>query len=261
MTDLGYTGKRVVVSGCTSGIGEATARLLLSLGAEVHGLDWMDCELDLASFTSLDLRDGGAIDAAAERLGAVDALFNCAGIAKAPTPLEVLRVNYIGPRRLSEALLPRMQAGSAIANVSSIGGLGWQQHLPQLLDLASQPTSEAAANWCGDHADLVADGYGFSKEALIGWTLQAAPVLIRRGIRINAILPGSVDTALLAAFIETSAPESIAAVERPIGRRSTPDEQAPALVFLNSSWASYINGALLMVDGGFLAQGTVARAS
>src|SRR3546814_2856127 len=68
MTDfLGYKGKRVVVSGCFSGMGEATAKLLLAHGAEVHGLDYKESKLPLASFTHVDLRDPASIDAAVQK--------------------------------------------------------------------------------------------------------------------------------------------------------------------------------------------------
>ena len=78
-----YKDKRVVVSGCFSGMGEATAKLLLELGAEVHGLDYKPSTLKLASFTQTDLRDSKSIDAAAAKIGGkVDALFNCAGLAQ-----------------------------------------------------------------------------------------------------------------------------------------------------------------------------------
>ena len=81
MDFLGYKNKRVIVSGCFSGMGEATARLLLELGAQVHGLDYKETSLKLASFTQVDLRDPAAIDAAIAGIGGkVDALFNCAGL-------------------------------------------------------------------------------------------------------------------------------------------------------------------------------------
>src|SRR5580658_7795906 len=98
MTDhLGYKGKRVVVSGCFSGMGEATAKLLQQLGAEVHGLDYKPSKLELASFNQMDLRDPGSIDAAAAKIGGrVDALFNCAGLPQTFPPLDVMKVNYIG---------------------------------------------------------------------------------------------------------------------------------------------------------------------
>lgn len=64
MSDLlGYKGKRVIVSGCFSGMGEATAMLLIDLGAEVHGLDFKPCGLPLASFNTIDLRDPTTIEA------------------------------------------------------------------------------------------------------------------------------------------------------------------------------------------------------
>ena len=77
MTDiLGYKGKRVVVSGCFSGMGEATAKILLDLGAEVHGLDFKPCALPLASFNQIDLRDPATIEAGVAAIGGkIDALF------------------------------------------------------------------------------------------------------------------------------------------------------------------------------------------
>ena len=76
-----YRGKRVIVSGCFSGMGEATAKLLLKLDAEVHGIDYKATQLSLASFTQADLRDPAAIEAAVRKIGGkVDALFNCAGL-------------------------------------------------------------------------------------------------------------------------------------------------------------------------------------
>ena len=95
MTDLvNYRNKRVVVSGCFSGMGEATARLLLKLGAEVHGLDYKDSSLPLASFTRVDLRDSASIEAAVKKIGGrVDALFNCAGLPQTFPPVEVMKVD------------------------------------------------------------------------------------------------------------------------------------------------------------------------
>src|SRR5580658_1041479 len=100
MTELfGYTDRRVIVSGCFSGIGRATAAALLELGAQVHGLDLKANELALDTFTALDLNEPRSIDAAVKRIGGrVDALFNCAGIAPGRPPLEVMKVNFIGTR-------------------------------------------------------------------------------------------------------------------------------------------------------------------
>ena len=110
MTDvLGYKGKRVIVSGCFSGMGEATAKLLLDLGAEVHGLDFKPCALPLASFNTVDLRDPASIEAGIATIGGtVDALFNCAGLPQSFPPMDVMKVNVIGTRHLTEQVIPLM---------------------------------------------------------------------------------------------------------------------------------------------------------
>jgi NAD(P)-dependent dehydrogenase (short-subunit alcohol dehydrogenase family) len=251
---LGYAGKRVIVSGCHSGIGHACARQLLALGAEVHGLDRQPCDLELASFSRVDLREVDSIDGAIGGFDArFDALFNCAGIPPGGPPLAVIEVNYLGTRHLTDGLLPLLRDGSAIANVASNGGMRWSEHLPPLLELIAARTFADGLRWCETHADLVAEGYRWSKEALIVWTLASAADLIRRGIRINATLPGAVQTPMLVEIEKTTPTAAIDAVAQPIGRRSSADEQARVLLFLNSPQAGYVNGTILPVDGGFMA--------
>jgi NAD(P)-dependent dehydrogenase (short-subunit alcohol dehydrogenase family) len=251
--NLGYQNKRVVVTGCFSGMGEATARLLLTLGAEVHGLDYKDCALDLASFTHVDLRDPGTIDAAVGKIGGkVDALFNCAGLPQTFPALEVMKVNFIGTRHLTDRVLPLMSAGGAVVSVSSNGGLRWSSRIPVIMQLIRNESFEAALKWCEENAETVAEGYSFSKEAVIVWTLMSSAHLIKRGIRINCTTPGPTQTPMMKDFEAASAKTVLDAAMQPINRRSTPEEQAGPLVFLNSDWASYINGVSLPVDGGFM---------
>jgi NAD(P)-dependent dehydrogenase (short-subunit alcohol dehydrogenase family) len=248
-----YKNKRVVVSGCFSGMGEATARLLLTLGAEVHGLDYKESKLSLASFTQVDLRDPTAIDAAAKKIGGkVDALFNCAGLPQTSPPLDVMKVNYAGTRRLTEQVLPLMSTGGAIVSISSNGGLGWSRRIPTLMQLLKIDNHDGIVKWCQDNAETVREGYAFSKEAIIVWTMMTSTHLIKRGIRINCTMPGPTQTPMMAQFEQATAASVLEAAAQPINRRSTPDEQAGPLVFLNSDAASYINGVALPVDGGFL---------
>jgi NAD(P)-dependent dehydrogenase (short-subunit alcohol dehydrogenase family) len=250
---LKYAGKRVIVSGCYSGIGQATARQLIELGADVHGVDWKACNLDLRSFTRMDLRDTDSIDAAIDRLdGGFDALFNCAGIPPGAPPLEVMAVNYLGARHLTDRLLPLLGDGGAIVNVASTGGMCWGEHLADLLSLVDAESFADGERWCAANSAMVAEGYRFSKEAVIVWTLSSAATLMGRGIRINCTLPGAVQTPMLVEIEKVTPTAMIDVVAQPIGRRSTPDEQATALLFLNSPVASYINGAVLPVDGGFM---------
>jgi NAD(P)-dependent dehydrogenase (short-subunit alcohol dehydrogenase family) len=249
-----YKDKRVVVSGCFSGMGDATAKLLLELGAEVHGLDYKPSTLGLASFTQMDLRDPKSIDAAAAKIGGkVDALFNCAGLAQTSPPIDVMKVNYIGARRLTEALLPAMSPGSAVASISSTAGLGWSRRLPAAMELIKNDRFEQAVDWCERNAaETVREGYSFSKEVIIVWTMMFATRTIKRGVRMNCTMPGPTQTPMMAEFESATKASVIEAATQPINRRSSPEEQAGPLVFLNSDAASYINGVALAVDGGFL---------
>src|ERR1043165_3539692 len=110
-----YDGRRVVVTGCASGIGADVARQLTGLGAEVIGLDIRPPEFDVGEFVSLDLHDPESIDAAVASIGGrVDALFNVAGVSSGiRDPLRVVTINFLGTRRFTEALVPSMPAGSA----------------------------------------------------------------------------------------------------------------------------------------------------
>jgi NAD(P)-dependent dehydrogenase (short-subunit alcohol dehydrogenase family) len=248
-----YKGKRVVVTGCFSGMGEATARLLVSLGAEVHGLDYKETKLKLTSFTQTDLRDTSSIDAAVAKIGGkVDALFNCAGLPNTAPPLDVMKVNFAGTRHLTEKVLSLMTQGSAIVSISSNGGLGWSRRIPVHMGFLKIQGFDAAIKWCQDNADTVREGYAFSKEAVIVWTMLMSTPLIKRGIRINCTMPGPTQTPMMAHFEAASKASVLEAAMQPINRRSTPDEQAGPLVFLNSDAASYINGVCLAVDGGFM---------
>jgi NAD(P)-dependent dehydrogenase (short-subunit alcohol dehydrogenase family) len=252
---LGYRGKRVVVSGCFSGMGEATARLLLDQGAEVHGLDFKDCALPLASFNTIDLRDPATLEAAAAKIGGnVDALFNCAGLpgGGAFPPLDTFKVNFAGTRHLTDCLLPLMGPGSAIVSIASTGGLGWSRRIPVHMGLMQTQGFDGAIAWAEANLDQVAEGYAFSKEAVIVWTQFMCAQLIKRGIRINCTLPSPTQTPMMATFQATSGKEVIDAAAEPLGRYSTAEEQAGGVILLGSALAGIITGVVLPVDGGFM---------
>lgn len=254
MTDfVSYKNKRVIVSGCFSGMGEATAKQLLSLGAEVHGVDYKECKLPLASFTNVDLRDPASIDAAVAKIGGkVDALFNCAGLPQTFPALDVMKVNFAGTRHLTEKVLPLMSSGSAIVSISSNGGLGWSRRVPVLMQALGNQGFEAFMKWCEANPDTVREGYSFSKELVIVWTMLLSQKLIKQGIRINCTMPGPTQTPMMKEFESATKASVLEAAAQPINRRSTPQEQAGPLVFLNSDAASYVNGVCFYVDGGFM---------
>lgn len=250
---LSYKNKRVVITGCFSGMGEATAKLLLSLGAEVHGLDYQECTLPLASFNRLDLRDPASIDAAVDRIeGQIDAVFNCAGVPSTFAPIDIFKVNYIGPRRLTDRLLPRIVEGGAIACIASTAGFAWQRSIADLTPLLAIESYEDAVAWCEERLKGPGDAYSLSKATIIIWAQLHAAKLIKRGVRMNCTLPGPTSTPFMEQQSTITPDAAIDAFTQPIDRRSLPVEQAWPLVFLNSDAASYVNGVALPVDGGFV---------
>ncbi len=251
---LGYRGKRVIVTGCFSGMGEAAAKLLIELGAEVHGFDYKPCALPLASFTQVDLRDAGSIEAGVAGIsGGIDALFNCAGLPNGSfDPMDVMKVNFIGLRLMTELVAERMSEGGAIASIASTGGLGWSRRIPTGMGFVTTKGWQGAMDWCAANMATVAEGYSFSKEAVIVWTQYMGAHLIKRGIRINCTLPSPTQTPMMADFEKNSGKDVIEAATQPMGRYSTPYEQAAPLVWLNSAFATIVNGVVLPVDGGFM---------
>jgi NAD(P)-dependent dehydrogenase (short-subunit alcohol dehydrogenase family) len=252
---LGYKGKRVIVSGCFSGMGEATAKILLELGAEVHGFDYKDSTLPLASFNKIDLRDPASIEAGVAAVGGkIDALFNCAGLPGGGgfPPIDTMKVNFIGTRHLTDTVVPHMGQGGAIVSIASTGGLGWSRRIPVHMQLLQTQGFQGALDWCEANMDQVSEGYAFSKEAVIVWTQFMGAQLIKKGIRINCSLPSPTQTPMMATFHATSGKEVVDAAAEPLGRYTTAAEQAGPLVLINSDLASVVNGVVLPVDGGFM---------
>jgi len=249
-----YRDKRVVVAGCSSGIGLATVEALVAEGAEVHGAGTNRPAGAIAGFVPLDLRDPRSIDSAVAQIGGeIDALFTCSGLPQTFPALDVMKVNFIGVRHWTEAWASRMRPGGAIATVTSTVGAHWADRLDLSRELVETEGFEAAMRWCERNPDPVADSYRFSKEVANVWTQHASGDLIRRGVRLNALLPGPVETPMMRHF-EQMAPRAIIEVfTQPIGRRSRPEDQAAPLLFLNSADAGMMVGHLLFVDGGFQA--------
>ena len=250
---LGYSGKRVIVSGCYSGMGAATARLLLDCGAEVHGMDFKSSDLPLASFTNVDLRERASIEAGVAGIGGrVDALFNCAGLPTGFPAMDIMKVNFIGLRHLAQQVLPLMGEDGSIANIASTGGLGWSRRIPANMEFVTTDGWDAALAWCEANMETVAEGYSFSKENVIVWTQFMGAQLIKQGVRINCTLPSPTQTPMMEQFHKVSGKDIVDAAAEPLGRYTTPEEQAGGLVLLGSNLASVINGSVLPVDGGFM---------
>jgi len=258
MSDVwSYAGRRVVVCGCFSGMGAATATELIDLGAEVIGLDIRETEVPVKQFMPVNLADRSSIDAAVEQIpSGIDALFVCSGLpgnTKWPAS-EVFTVNFIGARHLIEATIPKLGEGGAVASISSGAGIGYPMHQADIMELLTGASSfEQGQAWADQHAELVGDGYALSKECLILYTMWRCNDLAARGLRINCIAPGPTDTPMMPLFEEGYGQQFMRSFPKPLGRMSTPEEQAHALIFLNGPAASYVTGASLFTDGGFFA--------
>ena len=250
---LGYKGKRVIITGCFSGMGHAAAKLLLDLGAEVHGFDMKECDLPLASFTKIDLRDRASIEAGVAGVpGKIDKLFSCAGMPGGIAPLDCFTVNFIGNRHLTEQVVPRMEGSGAICAISSTAGMGWHGNLERLMPLMHTTGWDESIQWMSDNAEYVDEGYSRSKEALIIYTQFRAATLIKQGIRLNCSLPQPTATPMMKDFEAAASAAVVGVFAEPLGRYSTPEEQAGPIVLLNSDLATIVNGVALPVDGGFM---------
>jgi len=246
--------KAALVTGAARGIGLATAKRFLAEGWRVALLDIDKVTLD-RSFYALseangadavialccDVADAAAVAAAlatvAQKFGRLDALVNNAGIAIFKPILDVsyedwsrvLAVNLTGPFLCTQAAAPLMResGGGAIVNITSISGL---------------------------RASTLRTAYGTSKAGLAHLTQQQAIELASLGIRVNAVAPGPVDTAMAKAV---HTPDIRAAYHDaiPLNRYGLETELAEAIFFLCSDRASYITGQTLAVDGGFDATG------
>jgi NAD(P)-dependent dehydrogenase (short-subunit alcohol dehydrogenase family) len=248
-----YDGRRVVVTGCASGIGEHVARQLSELGAEVIGLDLRPPALELKEFHEVDLADPASIDRAVASLGSeIDSLFNIAGVSSGTgDPLLVVTINFLGLRHITEGVLEKMPPRSSIVSVSSLAAAGYREHLQEVAGLLNTQTMQEGIDWCHRHPDALADGgYRLSKEAVILYTMRNTAALGAKGIRINCTGPGVTETPILDQLRATRGQQYLDNIPKPLGRVSDPAEQAAALVFLNSQAASYISGQVLWVDAG-----------
>ena len=249
-----FTGQVALVTGASSGMGLATARAFAEAGAAVVLAAHHEPELRAAAddlqaaghqvlAITCDVADEAQVAAMVDRtvatFGRLDMAFNNAGIQAPPTdaadePADLFdRVNAVNLRGVwasmkHELRQMRAQGSGAIVNCSSLGGL------------VGLPGRAA---------------YHASKHGVIGLTRSAALEYASRGIRINAICPGTFDTPMVADMIASGElDEATAVANQPIGRLGRADEIAATVLWLCSPGASFIVGVALPVDGGYTAQ-------
>jgi NAD(P)-dependent dehydrogenase (short-subunit alcohol dehydrogenase family) len=243
--------KVALVTGAARGIGLATAKRFLTEGWQVALLD-IEAELlndavvglakpDATLALHCDVSDAvavsRAVDTVAKRFGRLDALVNNAGVAVFAPLLEtsdadwnrILAVNLSGPFLCTKAAAPLMRehGGGAIVNITSISAV---------------------------RASTLRSAYGTSKAGLAHLTKQLAVELASLGIRVNAVAPGPVETAMAKA-VHTAEIRADYHDAIPLNRYGLEEELAEAIFFLSCERSSYITGQILAVDGGFDAAG------
>jgi NAD(P)-dependent dehydrogenase (short-subunit alcohol dehydrogenase family) len=256
---LGYQGKKVVITGAASGMGEAAAQMLVNLGAEVYALDIAPVSVSVTEAIEVDMKDPASIDAAVAALPAeIYALFNCAGVPSPPfSAVDTVLINFVGLRYLTEALAPRIAEGGGIASIASTAGMAWRPKLEKVQEFLRLDASfDAAKQWMSDNPQDCADGYGFSKQCIIVYTMQMAKELAGRNIRINCISPSPTASGFMDKLKgEGQMPDEAIDLFLPCnGRYATGAEMGEPLVLLNSKLASFVSGNNLPVDFGYCAE-------
>lgn len=248
-------GKRVLVTAAAAGIGRASALACAREGARVVATDVDAAALetlrgaageraDLLELARLDVRDAAAVARVPRELGAFDVLFNCAGWVPRGSVLDAsdadwslaFELNVLAMARLIKACLPAMleRGSGSIVNMASVAS-----------------SVQGVPDRCV---------YGATKAAVIGLTKSVAADFVARGVRCNAICPGTVDTPSLAGRIaeqagrtgsDAAAVRGAFVARQPLGRLGTPEEIAALVVYLASDESSFTTGAIHVVDGGW----------
>jgi len=238
-----FTDLVAVVTGGASGIGAATAKLLVERGARVAVLDRDVADVDWTAFAAVpcDVTSTATVDAAisdvVSRLGGIDILVNNAGIGAVGDVTEngedewhrVLDVNVVGIARVTRAAMPHLRESphAAIVNTCSV--------------VATVGVPQRAV-------------YAASKGAVAALALAMAADHVADGVRVNAVTPGTADTPWVERLLEQSGDAAAAAealrARQPMGRLVTADEVAYAIAYLASPMSGSTTGTILSVDGG-----------
>lgn len=238
-------GKTILVTAAGQGIGRASAIALAAEGARVIATDrdaGLLRGLDGMETAALDVTDAGAIAATAGRVGRLDGLFNCAGMVAQGSLLDLtdedwdrsVALNVTAMMRLTRAVLPGMLDRAAETGTASI------------LNMASMASSVKGF--------VNRTAYGATKAAVIGLTKAIAADFVGRGVRCNALCPGTVDTPSLRGRIAAAADPAQAErdfiARQPMGRLATVGDITPMVVYLLSDESRFVSGQAMLVDGG-----------
>ena len=247
---MNLTNKRIAITGVASGIGKETAKAVKELGGIVVGFDRNETSDFVDEFFTVDLTDRASIDSAINAVdGQFDALCNIAGLPPTAPVEMVMLVNFIGLKYFAEQMIPKLKDQASIVNLASLAGVGWPEAVGQIKEYMAEATFDNVTSVC-EQMTIDSDRcYFFSKELLIVWTFLNWNTWKNRGIRINAVSPGPVDTPIMGDFLETLG-ERAEEDMRIMGRAGRPEDIAKTVAFLCSDYSVWVNGANIATDGG-----------
>ena len=180
-------------------------------------------------------------------------MFACAGVADGTAGL--MKINFISQRHLIDRLIDGglLGRGGAIAMISSLAGMMWQKNLPTVLEFLDTKGWDSADGWIESHAGT--DNYSFSKQVINTYVAHEGLSLLKRGVRINAVLPGPTETPLARANADLWLTFGADYREAAGVSVLTAEQVGYAMAFLCSPAASGICGTTLVVDSGQVGAG------
>lgn len=247
---MSFKNKVVVVTGAASGIGLETAKMLKNEGAIIIAVDRNCPNEAYDEYIHIDLQCPDSINQALAKIPqGIDALCNIAGVPPTAGTELVLKVNVLGLIKFTEGLLNKLNDKASIVNVASLAGVGWTKNIPAIKRFLSTATFENIKEYIEENGITEDISYFFGKEILICWTMLNRWTWRERGIRINSVSPGPIETPILDDFLTTlgeRAEEDMALMQR----AGTPKDIASVIRFLASEESDWIRGTNIPCDGG-----------
>ena len=250
-----YQNKVCVVTGSSNGMGLATARMLVDLGAKVYAVSRSETKIEgLAGNILCDLSKKADIDAAFTKLPEhIDCFFGVAGLSGSKTDyVTTFNCDFTANKYITlEYLKKRMTAGGSITFVSSTAGLNWEKHMKEQNAVVHAATWEDTEKALGKLPQIAPSNFAyiFAKRCVSQFAAEQALELGKLGIRVNNVMPGSTQSGMKDEFERMAGGKEALLAETGVAHRlASPEEMAGPIVFLGSDMCSFVSGVDLCVD-------------